>query len=179
MSFGEMAIQASSIAILVREERRRVLQSLLERRCTAAEVGRIAGLRRGGAQRVLLAFVKQGLVERHVDERKWVYYSLTPAGRHLIANERPILALLWSSLLALAGSSGAYLAWRVWYVKRTQAGAWGMNYVNLAEKSELWTPPTVAAAVVLVVSLAGAVWLIAQGLRRSRGSAMAAHDAEG
>jgi hypothetical protein len=100
-----------------------------------------------------------------VDERRWVYYSLTTTGRHLVENEKPRLTLVWASLLSIATVSAGFVAWRVWYVNEVESGSWGMNYVNLAGKPELWTTPTIVAALVLAGALAGAVWFIGRAMR--------------
>jgi DNA-binding MarR family transcriptional regulator len=69
------------VLVRISDAKLRALEALRHKPATAAEMARVHGVHRSASLRHLHALEDVGLVERQrAGHRKWVYYSLTPAG---------------------------------------------------------------------------------------------------
>lgn len=157
MSYGtaEIAVTVRALHALTSNGRMDVLRCLRARRMTAAEVADTIQIQRSSAHKHLTRLSTAGFVRRHDDERVWVYYSLTPEGRHLVESERPRLVLLLAtSLILLTGSVGLLVLHERRWEKKVEE-AWDMGHVGPnTPLPPFWTAEAIllaGAAAILVV----------------------------
>lgn len=156
---GEISVTVRALHALTSSGRMAVLKCLRARRMTAAEVAASAKMRKSSAHKHLVRLSSAGFVRRHDDDRVWVYYSLTPHGRHLVESERPRLVLILAAAVILLSASLALLgvhalrwqkameAWEVGHVGPYPPSFWTSETVTLA---------SVAAILVVAATLAAA-----------------------
>lgn len=100
-----------SIATVSRT-RVRILRQLAERDWTVSELARELGLGKSTLHKSLELLVRDGLVVRkESEERIWVYYALTPAGREFMAQGRLVFVLDLSAIFSVIGAVLAALAY--------------------------------------------------------------------
>lgn len=150
MTITEIAVSIRSLHAITSGGRMRVLRCLTTRRMTSAEVSAVLRMRKSSAHKHLLRLARAGFVRRHDNgDRMWVYYSLTPEGRHLAQSERPRLVLLLSTALLLLTASAAFLAWRVYAWRNPDGeGTWGVDEIFPRPRPEFFS-----AGVVLAIAL--------------------------
>lgn len=164
---GEISVTVRALHALTSSGRMAVLKCLRTRRMTAAEVATSAKMRKSSAHKHLVRLATAGFVLRHDDDRVWVYYSLTPQGRHLVESERPRLVLLLAAAVILLTASLALLGLQA---RRWQKAveAWDVAHVGPYAPS-FWTPETIAlasAAAILAAAVAMAVTRLSAARRR-------------
>lgn len=165
---AEMAVTVKSLQALTSGGRMQVLRCLRQRRMTAAEVSTALNIHKSSAHKHLSRLSDAGFVTRHDDDRVWVYYSLTPHGRHLISSERPRFALLLAASVVIVVGAASVIAWRVWEYANLMKEAWQIDHISgPPPPPEFFTPTAAAATVVLVLALAAAS-IAAWRLRRNR-----------
>jgi DNA-binding MarR family transcriptional regulator len=143
---------------------------------TSAEVAATLAMRKSSAHKHLTRLTDAGFVQRHEDERKWVYYSLTHPGRHLVETERPRLVLLLGTAVAALAASIGFLAWRVQSWRSIDGdGTWGVDEIFLRPRPEFFTAG-VLAAILLTTFATVVASRIGWRLLRARESANAPAD---
>lgn len=162
---GEISVTVRALQALTSSGRMTVLKCLRTRRMTAAEVAASTRMRKSSAHKHLVRLATAGFVRRHDDDRVWVYYSLTPHGRHLVESERPRLVLLLAMAVILLTASLALLGI---HARRWQKAleAWEVGHVG-PNAPTFWAPETIALASVSVI-LAAAVAVAAARLATLR-----------
>ncbi|MFA5861405.1 MAG: winged helix-turn-helix domain-containing protein [Candidatus Thermoplasmatota archaeon] len=156
-SAAEIFVSIRSLQAISSGARMDVLRSLKARRMTAAEVSAGLGIRKSSAHKHLSRLSHAGFVRRHDDERLWVYYSLTPHGRHLVDSERPRLVLLLATSALMSISAIVYLTTRVREALRSDPpGSWGMDDLNLYHPT-FFTTRVIVALGILTLATALAV----------------------
>lgn len=153
---GEISVTVTALHALTSSGRMEVLKCLRTRRMTAAEVAAVARMRKSSAHKHLVRLATAGFVRRHDDDRVWVYYSLTPQGRHLVESERPRLVLLLAVTTLLLMASLAFLGM---HARRWQKAmeAWDIGHVG-PYAPKFWTPDVVLVALAAgVLAVASAV----------------------
>lgn len=156
----EISVTVSALHALTSSGRMTVLKCLRTRRMTAAEVAAFAKMRKSSAHKHLVRLAGAGFVRRHDDDRVWVYYSLTPQGRHLVESERPRLVLLLAAATILLTASLALLGThaRRW---QKELEAWEVGHVGPYPPS-FWTIETVALASAALILAAAAILTVAR-----------------
>lgn len=144
--------------------RLRILRCLAKQRATVTEIAKRTGIPKSTALKHLRALERHALVEAKKDERLWVYYDLTRAGR-MVGRLNPlriyVLACLMAAAAFFVAAIGAWV-WGRW--TRATDDPWGIPPIGVSP-----TEP-VARALTLGFLLAGALLVaIAAWLwRRSR-----------
>lgn len=96
----------------VSRTRVRILRQLAERDWTVSELARELGLGKSTLHKSLELLARDGLVVRkESEERIWVYYALTPAGREFMAKGRLVFVLDLSAVFSVIGAVLAALAY--------------------------------------------------------------------
>ena len=146
----EMAVSLRALQALASTSRMDVLRCLTTRRMMAAEVSTKLGIHKSSAHKHLLRLARAGFVARHDDDRAWVYYSLTPQGRHLVSSERPRIALLFALAVLMLTIAVAFLGWRAYAWRNPDGdGTWGVDEIFPRVRPGFFT-----ASVILAMSLA-------------------------
>jgi DNA-binding transcriptional ArsR family regulator len=106
----ELPLEPDLIEVLAADTRRNVLSLLQDRRMTVTELARELDLGKATVHEHLDKLTEAGLVERHEDDRLWVYYGLTPRGKRLLNPDRTrfYLALASSVVAALIAGLAVY-----------------------------------------------------------------------
>lgn len=163
---GEITVTVRALHALTSSGRMDVLRCLRARRMTAAEVSERTGMRKSSAHKHLTRLASAGFVNRHDDDRVWVYYSLTSHGRHLVESERPRLVLLFAASILLFTGVMAVLAWKAREWARAMEDAWDMGHVGPPPTMpSFWTTETFALALVATV---GGLAALVLGVRLAR-----------
>lgn len=148
----EIAVTVRALHALTSSGRMDVLRCLRSRRMTAAEVSERTGMRKSSAHKHLMRLASAGFVHRHDDDRVWVYYSLSPHGRHLVESERPRLILLFASSTLLLTATTVILAWQARLWAKRMEDAWDVGHVGpKPPMPSFWTMETIALAVVAIM----------------------------
>ena len=136
---------------------------------TSAEVASTLGIRKSSAHKHLLKLAAAGFARRHDDDdRIWVYYSLTPEGRHLTESEKPFVALLLGTSAVLAIAALYAVLVRFQRYRLALADAWEIDYIGTSPpQPAFFTPAVVALLCLLSLAAAGAA-VAAWRLRRGR-----------
>ncbi|MEK6924258.1 MAG: winged helix-turn-helix domain-containing protein [Candidatus Micrarchaeota archaeon] len=102
---GEIVLDQESFKALASGKRVALLKSLLQRRKTASEAAKEAGVTVQTASEHLKQLEGAGLVQRAEDGRKWVYYELTGKGRAVVEpSPKNFLVLLALSVLSFTAA---------------------------------------------------------------------------
>jgi DNA-binding MarR family transcriptional regulator len=90
----------------VSTSRVRVLKALKDDRQTVSELAREIDLNKSTVHGYLQDLIDDGFVRRHEDDdRLWVYYSLSPVGRKLVARDQLRLVVDLGSIAAFLASA--------------------------------------------------------------------------
>lgn len=109
-SAADVPVTLTTLRVLSSRTRFELLRRLAVRRMTVSELAKTSGLGKSTVHTHLRPLVASGFVDRHEDDRLWVYYSLTPLGRRLVQAARPRLVIVGA--LGLAGlATGLLLLW--------------------------------------------------------------------
>lgn len=164
----EIVVPLRSLHALSSSARMEVLRALRARRMTAAEVAAVLRIRKSSAHKHLSRLAAAGFVTRHDDNRVWVYYSLTPRGRHLVSSERPRFALLLAASVAVVVGGASVVAWRIWEYARLPDDAWNVSHISgPAPRPEFFTPAVAWAIALMTLGVAAGLFA-AWHLRRLR-----------
>lgn len=169
---SEIGISLRSLHALTSAPRMDVLRLLLKRRMTAAEVSAELKIRKSSAHKHLTRLAEAGFLMRHDDaDRVWVYYSLTPQGRHLVKSERPRIALLFATAAALLILAVVYVAWRAYEWRNPDGdGTWGVDEIFPRVRPAFFTASVILAMAIGLLALTAAVPLARRLTGRAGGS---------
>lgn len=108
-----ITLDREAFKVLASDTRLDILKALDERPMTVSELGRRLELNKATVFEHLEKLVGAGLVKKHDEERKWVYYSLSWKARRILHPERVTIALFFSTglgaLLSGVVVAGEYL----------------------------------------------------------------------
>lgn len=101
----KISLDKNSFMALASENRIKLLKKLDERRMTITELSRELRISKPAILKHLTKLMDAGLVKKIEGERKWVYYSLTLKGKHILHPERVKITLLLStSFISIFGA---------------------------------------------------------------------------
>ncbi len=112
----KIVLDKNSFMALASENRIKLLKKLDERRMTITELSRELKISKPAILKHLTKLIDAGLVKKNEGERKWVYYSLTLKGKHILHPERTKITLLLSiSFISMAGAIASL--WKYFHEK--------------------------------------------------------------
>lgn len=113
--FGNVILDYEAFRALASHVRIEILKKLDEGRSTVTELSRKLSMSKSTVHKHLERLVEVGLVSRMEEDRKWVYYEITPKGARILHPENVQVSLILSTLVLLAGvlliSTAIYLVW--------------------------------------------------------------------
>jgi len=116
MDEPKIVLDQSTFKALATGTRVKILKSLEKRRHTQSELSAVLDISVPTVKEHLSALEKAGLVKRHEEGRKWIYYSLTEKSKCVLDPERK---RLWIVLgFFLASVAGTFIAARNYFAGR-------------------------------------------------------------
>ncbi|MBW3002402.1 winged helix-turn-helix domain-containing protein [Candidatus Woesearchaeota archaeon] len=116
MDEAKIVLDQDTFKALAAGTRVKILKTLEKRRHTQSELSAVLKISVPTAKEHLIALEKAGLVKRHEEGRKWIYYSLTEKSKCVLDPERK---RLWIVLgFFLASVAGTFIAARNYFAGR-------------------------------------------------------------
>ncbi|MBW3004986.1 winged helix-turn-helix domain-containing protein [Candidatus Woesearchaeota archaeon] len=116
MDEAKIVLDQDTFKALAAGTRVKILKTLDKRRHTQSELSAVLNISVPTAKEHLSALEKAGLVKRHEEGRKWIYYSLTEKSKCVLDPERK---RLWIVLgFFLASIAGTFIAARNYFAGR-------------------------------------------------------------
>lgn len=156
----EARLTLAQARIVLLPARIRIMRALVERRSTVTEISKRAGIAKSTALKHLRVLEKHHLVLRNEDNRLWIYYDLTRAGRAVGRLDPLRILVIMASLVSAGLIGGALAAWR-WGLGSHGAGPWGVPPIGgepIEPSARVLAIMLLAAGVVLAACTAS-VWL--------------------
>ncbi len=151
----EYTIDKSTIDMLSSDTRVIILTSLQERKKTNAELSKELSLKPSTIHHHLELLKESGLIESVNDDRKWVYYHLSPFGNAIFNPEQKMrLSIILSSVLTfITGLAAIYTYFTI-------------PRLNSRLMFPVFDDPFFLMLIVAIVALAGQVTIILLMVRR-------------
>jgi len=156
----EARLTLAQARIVLLPVRIRIMRALAEKRSTVTELSRRTGASKSTVLKHLRVLAKHELVLRNEEDRLWIYYDLTRAGRAVGRLDPLRIVVLLSSIIGAALLAGAAGAWR-WGLGQHGDDPWGIPPIG----GEPVEPAGRAAAIALftagalVLAAGASVWL--------------------
>jgi DNA-binding transcriptional ArsR family regulator len=144
----EARLTLAQARIVLLPSRIRIMRALAQRRSTVTELSKRTGIAKSTVLKHLRVLKKHSLVLRNEEDRLWIYYDLTRAGRAVGKLDPLRILVLFASLLAAGLLAGAVAAWR--------RGA-------QAQGDDPWHMPPIGGEPVEPGAFTRAVWLAVVG----------------
>lgn len=108
----EARLSVAQARIVLLPARIRILRALADRRSTVTELSKRTRIAKSTALKHLRVLEKHGLVVRREEDRLWIYYDLTRAGRAVGRLDPLRIVVLMSAIVAAGFMIGAIVLWR-------------------------------------------------------------------
>ncbi|MEO0249759.1 MAG: winged helix-turn-helix domain-containing protein [candidate division WOR-3 bacterium] len=113
--FGNVLLDYEAFRALASHVRIEILKKLDEGRSTVTDLSRRLSMSKSTVHKHLERLVEVGLISKVEDERKWVYYEITPKGARILHPENVQVSLILSTIVLIVGilfiSTAIYLIW--------------------------------------------------------------------
>lgn len=113
--FGNVLLDYEAFRALASHVRIEILKKLDEGRATVTDLSRRLSMSKSTVHKHLERLVEVGLISKVEDERKWVYYEITPKGARILHPENVQVSLILSTIVLIVGvlfiSTAIYLVW--------------------------------------------------------------------
>jgi DNA-binding transcriptional ArsR family regulator len=101
--FGNVLLDYESFRALASHVRIEILKKLDESRSTVSDLSRSLTMSKSTVHKHLERLVEVGLVNKIDDDRKWVYYEITPKGARILHPENVQVSVILSAAVLMAG----------------------------------------------------------------------------
>jgi DNA-binding transcriptional ArsR family regulator len=113
--FGNVLLDYESFRALASHVRIEILKKLDESRSTVSDLSRKLTMSKSTVHKHLERLVEVGLVNKIEEDRKWVYYEITPKGARILHPENVQVSVILSTIVLLVGivfiATAVYLIW--------------------------------------------------------------------
>jgi DNA-binding transcriptional ArsR family regulator len=113
--FGNVLLDYESFRALASHVRIEILKKLDESRSTVSDLSRSLTMSKSTVHKHLERLVEVGLVNKIDDDRKWVYYEITPKGARILHPENVQVSVILSAAVLMAGialiATAIYMIW--------------------------------------------------------------------
>lgn len=113
--FGNVLLDYESFRALASHVRIEILKKLDESRSTVSDLSRKLTMSKSTVHKHLERLVEVGLVNKIEEDRKWVYYEITPKGARILHPENVQVSVILSTIILLVGilfiATAVYLVW--------------------------------------------------------------------
>jgi DNA-binding transcriptional ArsR family regulator len=113
--FGNVLLDYESFRALASHVRIEILKKLDESRSTVSDLSRKLTMSKSTVHKHLERLVEVGLVSKIDDDRKWVYYEITPKGARILHPENVQVSVILSTIVLLVGilfiATAIYMIW--------------------------------------------------------------------
>lgn len=157
---SEARLTLAQARIVLLPSRIRIMRALAQKRATMTELSKRTGLSKSTVLKHLRVLAKYGLVIRNQEDRLWIYYDLTRAGR-AVGRLNPLRILVMFSVAAGAAlAAGAVATWWWGWRLRASEGPWKMPPIGVEPEEPMARVAAyaLAAAAGALVALAGWLW---------------------
>jgi len=113
--FGNVLLDYESFRALASHVRIEILKKLDESRSTVSDLSRRLTMSKSTVHKHLEKLVEVGLVNKLEEDRKWVYYEITPKGARILHPENVQVSVILSTIVLIVGilfiATAIYMIW--------------------------------------------------------------------
>lgn len=156
----EARLTLAQARIVLLPARIRIMRALAQKRSTVTELSKRTGVSKSTVLKHLRVLGKHGLVLRNEEDRLWVYYDLTRAGRAVGRLDPLRILVLFSLAVGVALLAAAARIWWQGYRLRVTQNPWELPPIGVdpLEPTARVTLYALAAGGVVLVAVAAWLW---------------------